>query len=58
MAFGGQPLRNPKHHWRFACAAHRQVADTDYGTLKTPAAQEPVFIEGRSQAHQTAIKQA
>ena len=57
MPFPGQPLGNPKHHWRFTRAADRQVANTDYGPVKPPAAQEPALVEGRSQPHPSAIKQ-
>ncbi len=56
--FGGEPLRNPKHHRCFARATDRQIADADYSTLKLPAAQEPALIKSCSQAHQTAVKHA
>ena len=58
MPFRRQPLGNPEHHRRFTCAADGQVANTDYGTLKPPAAQEPAPVKGRSQPHHSTIKQA
>ena len=57
IPFGGEALRNPKHHGSLAGAADRQIADAYYDAGKPPVAQEARLIKLRSQAHGERIKQ-